>query len=163
MGLFDKILGKAGGKEITIAAPVDGECVPISEVSDPTFGEEILGKGVAIRPSNGKIKAPADGTVSTIFPTGHAVAVTTKDGAEVLVHIGLDTVALDGKGFTKYVEEGAEVKKGDLLIEADLEEIKKTHDVITPVVICNTDDYKEIQTHTGAVSAGDTILTLQKA
>lgn len=158
MGLFDKLLGKTA-KEFIIGAPVDGECVPLSEVSDPTFGEEILGKGVAIRPANGSIKAPADGTVSTVFPTGHAVAVTTDDGVEILVHIGLDTVSLNGEGFTKHVEEGQKVKKGDLLIEADLAKIGEQYDTITPMIICNTADYKEVRGETGkTVTAGDDVL-----
>ncbi|NLL78704.1 MAG: PTS glucose transporter subunit IIA [Clostridiales bacterium] len=158
MGLFDKLLGKSG-KEFVIGAPVEGECVPISEVSDPTFGEEILGKGIAIRPANGLIKAPADGIVSTVFPTGHAVAITTEDGVEILVHIGLDTVSLNGEGFTKHVEEGQKVKMGDLLIEADLARIGEKYDTITPVVICNTSDYKEVNGETGKqVVPGDVVI-----
>ncbi|MBO5293508.1 MAG: PTS glucose transporter subunit IIA [Lachnospiraceae bacterium] len=161
MGFLDKLFGN-GAKVMEIGAPVEGECVPISAVNDPTFGEEILGKGIAIRPANGLIKAPADGTVTTVFPTGHAVAVTTTEGVEILIHVGLETVELNGDGFTKHVEEGQEVKKGDLLIEADLVKIGEKYDIITPMVICNTGDYKEVEGETGkTVAAGDTVIRIQ--
>ncbi len=161
MGLFDGFGKKKG---IVLGAPAAGECVPLSEVSDPTFGEEILGKGVAIRPSGGEICAPADGVVSTAFPTGHAVAVTTSDGVEVLIHIGLDTVKLAGKYFELKVEENQEVKKGDVLIVADIAKIKEEgYDIITPVVICNTSDYASVEGITGAVvKQGDDVLRIKK-
>lgn len=160
MGLFDKFKKKG----IEIGAPVAGECVPLSEVSDPTFGEGILGKGVAIRPGSGRIVAPADGTVSTIFPTGHAVAVTTPEGAEILVHFGLDTVSLKGEHFTTHVTDNQQVKKGDLLIEVDVEKVKEAgFDVITPVVICNSDEFTSIDGSTGkTVTEGELVLTLVK-
>ena len=116
MGLFD-FMKKKG---ISLAAPVKGECIPVSEVADPTFAEEILGKGIAIKPSEGKFYAPADGVVSTVFPTGHAVGVTTPEGVEILIHVGLDTVQLKGQFFRTLVEENQQVSKGDLLLEADI-------------------------------------------
>lgn len=128
MGLFDAF--KKKGMEV--GAPMAGKCVSIKEVSDPTFADEILGKGVAIIPTDGKVYAPADGVITTMFPTGHAVGMTTDDGAELLVHVGLDTVALKGDGFQIRCEEEQKVKKGDLLIEADLEKIKAAgYNVIT--------------------------------
>lgn len=162
MKLFQSLFGKNDG--IEVSAPVSGKLVSIKEVSDPTFGEEILGKGVAIIPSDSGIYAPADGTVSTVFPTGHAVAVTTADGVEILVHIGLDTVKLDGKHFTIHAEEGQKVKKGDLLLEADLEQIKaEGYDIITPVIICNSDEFAEITPQPWAdVAHGDAIINLKK-
>ena len=114
MGLFDIFKKKDDG--IVLGAPMKGKCVSIREVPDPTFGEEILGKGIAIIPSDGRVYAPADGVVSTVFPTGHAVGVTTPDGAELLIHIGLDTVELKGEPFTIKVSADQNVKKGDLLI-----------------------------------------------
>ena len=147
-----------------LGAPVKGKAVPISQVSDPTFGEEILGKGVAIQPADGKIYAPADGTIEMLFDTKHAVSMTTTEGVELLVHIGLDTVALKGEHFTAHKGNGDAVKKGDLLISVDLEAVKAAgYDVITPMVVCNTSDYQTVEAVTGSdVNAGDTVLILKK-
>lgn len=149
---------------IVIGAPVKGNAVPLSEVSDPTFGEEILGKGAAVRPTEGKIYAPADGEVTLLFDTLHAVSITTDDGVEILVHIGLDTVALKGEHFKSHSQTGAKVKKGDLLIEADLDALKAAgYDVITPVVICNTADFASVEALTGkAVEPGDSLIEIKK-
>lgn len=162
MGLFQNLFkGNAG---ITLGAPAEGKLVSIQEVNDPTFSEEILGKGVAIIPSEGNFYSPADGTVTTVFPTGHAAAVTTAEGVEVLLHIGLDTVKLNGKHFTIVASEGQQVKKGDLLLQADLAGIREEgYDVITPVVVCNSDDFSEILPEPSKeVKAGEQILTLKK-
>lgn len=160
MGLFDKFKKKG----IEIGAPVSGECVPLAQVSDPTFGEEILGKGIAIKPDSGRVVAPASGTISTIFPTGHAVAITTPEGAEILVHFGLDTVSLKGEHFTTHVKEGKQVEKGELLIEVDVDKVKAAgFDVITPMVICNSDEFASIEGITGkTVTEGEHVLTLVK-
>lgn len=162
MKLFQNLFAK--DNSIRIGAPTEGKLVSIKEVSDPTFSEEVLGKGVAIIPADGKFYAPVDGTISTIFPTGHAAAITSSEGVEVLIHIGLDTVKLEGKHFTIHAEEGQEIKKGELLLEADLDQIKtEGYDIITPVIICNSDEYSEIQMmEPGDVAQGDDILTLQK-
>lgn len=153
-----------GSKGITVLAPVEGEAVPISEVSDPTFGEEILGKGIAIKPAAGRVVSPVNGTVSIMFDTGHAVSLVSDDGAEILVHIGLDTIKLKGQYYTPHVKSGDKVKAGDLLIEFDMKGIVLAgYDIITPVVICNTPDYSEIQTVSGKeVKELDEILTLKK-
>ena len=142
MGLFDFMKGKKG---VALAAPVSGECIPISQVPDPTFAEEILAKGIAIRPSQGKFYSPVDGVVSTVFPTGHAVGVTSPEGTEVLIHVGLDTVQLKGQFFKTLVEAEQKVKKGDLLLEADLEEISRAgYNTVTPMIVCNSDDYADL-------------------
>lgn len=160
--MFDFL--KKKDKRIEIGAPVKGKAVPISQVSDPTFGEEILGKGVAIQPADGKIYAPADGTIEMLFDTKHAVSMTTTEGVELLVHIGLDTVALKGEHFTAHKGNGDAVKKGDLLISVDLEAVKAAgYDVITPMVVCNTSDYQTVEAVTGSdVNPGDTVLILKK-
>ena len=162
MGLFDIFKKKDDG--IVLGAPMKGKCVSIREVPDPTFGEEILGKGIAIIPSDGRVYAPADGVVSTVFPTGHAVGVTTPDGAELLIHIGLDTVELKGETFTIKVSADQNVKKGHLLIEADLEKIKASgKDTITPMVICNSDNWTNIESFAGRdVEPGDEVMKLSK-
>lgn len=109
MGFFDRFKKDKG---IELTAPMKGKCVSIKEVPDPTFAEEILGKGIAVIPQDGHVYAPADGKISTVFPTGHAVGITTADGAEILIHIGLDTVELKGEPFEQKVKEGQDVKKG---------------------------------------------------
>lgn len=162
MGFLKKFLGKTGG--IQICAPCAGKLSALQEVKDTTFSTGILGQGVAILPSDGRFYAPADGTVSTIFPTGHAAAIRTKDGAALLLHIGLDTVKLQGKHFTIHAEEGQEVKKGDLLLEADLEAVRAAgYDTVTPIIISNSDAFDKIEP-SGAkeVSVGDEILRLMK-
>lgn len=161
MGLFDFMKGKKG---MSLGVPIKGECIPISEVADPTFAEEILGKGIAIKPVDGKVFAPADGTISTLFPTGHAVGLTTPDGVEILVHVGLDTVQLKGEHFKVTVEADQKVKKGDLLLEADLEEIRKAgYDTVTPMIICNSDELTDIKCKTeGTADIGDEVITYVK-
>lgn len=140
-----------------------GRCVALKEVPDPTFAEGILGQGVAIVPTDGKVYAPADGEITTLFPTGHAFAMTTDSGAELLVHIGLDTVTLKGSAFTIHGKEGSKVKKGELLLEADLSAIQAAGlNTITPVVICNPDDFPGLTCLINKdVTPGDPILQLK--
>lgn len=161
MGLFDKLFHKAAPE---IGAPVAGKCVPLSEVKDPVFSQEILGPGVAIMPSEGKIVAPCDGTVDTMFETGHAVSLTSTFGAEILIHVGLDTVNLKGAHYTVHAKNGDAVKKGQLLIEFDREAIAaEGYDTITPVIVCNGADYASLKTFPAeSVSAGDRIITVEK-
>ena len=142
-----KFLKKKENAGIVIASPVKGTAVSLEQVNDPTFSEGMLGKGVAVIPTEGKIYAPADGEISLVFDTLHAVSMTTKDGVEILVHVGLDTVKLKGDGFTAHVATGDSVKKGDLLLSVDLEALKAAgYDTVTPMVICNTDDYSDVET-----------------
>ena len=161
MGLFDFMKGKKG---TVISAPVKGECIPISEVADPTFAEEILGKGIAIKPADGKRTAPSDGVITTVFPTGHAIGLTTPDGVEILVHVGLDTVQLKGQFFHTVAEPDQNVKAGDLILEADIDEIRKAgYDTVTPMIICNTPDFSSITCKTeGMVEAGEEVITCVK-
>lgn len=162
MGFLKDIFGKSG--EIRICAPCAGRLTSLQDVKDPTFSSGILGQGTAIIPSEGKFYAPADGTVVTVFPTGHAAAIRTTDGAEVLLHIGLDTVKLNGKCFTIHVEEGQQVKKGDLLLEADLEAVKAAGcDTATPIVVGNSDIFDRVETvGLKEVSVGNEILRIIK-
>ena len=137
-----------------------GKAVPLKEVSDPTFAEEMLGKGAAVIPEDGKFYAPADGEIGMVFDTLHAVSMTTDFGAEILIHIGLDTVKMKGEGFTGHVKAGDHVKKGDLLLEVDLEKVKAAgYDTITPVLVCNTPDYASVEGIGSAqVNAGDDLI-----
>lgn len=162
MKLFQNLMGRDNG--IVVESPVSGRLVSLKEVNDPTFSEEILGKGAAVIPSGNRICAPISGKISTMFPTGHAAAITGDNGVSVLIHVGLDTVKLKGEFFTIHAADGQEVKKGDLLMEADIEKIKEAgYDVITPVIVCNPDDFSEIRMEeSGDVAQGDVILKLKK-
>lgn len=152
-----------GEKEI-ICAPIEGEAVACAQISDMTFRQELLGKSVAIQPSVGKVYAPADGKVEMMIETLHALSMTTEKGAEILIHVGIDTVALKGKHFKAYVKEGSIVKRGDLLMEFDIEAITmEGYEVISPVIICNSDDYADVERVTGKkVAVGETLMKLIK-
>lgn len=165
--MFKSLKGIFGGKSeqaYTVGAPAKGKAVPLSEVNDPTFADGLLGKGAAVIPSEGKIYAPVDGTVGMMFETKHAVSLSTEYGAEILVHVGLDTVELKGKYYEGHVKAGDQVKAGDLLISFDIDQVKAAgYDVITPVLICNTDDYAAVEGVTGSdVTPGDTIIKITK-
>ncbi len=135
----------------------------LSEVNDPTFSGEVLGKGIAIIPEEGKLYAPFDGTVSSLFDTKHAIGLTNDMGADLLIHVGLETVELGGKYFEARVQTDDRVKKGDLLIEFDIEEIKKKYDTITPVIVTNWDEFSEINSLVteGKVLAGQPIIEMK--
>lgn len=165
--MFGSLKEKLGlGKKVgeVLGAPVEGKAVAISEVSDPTFGQEILGKGMAIIPSVGKVVAPVDGIVEMVFDTKHAISMSSESGIQILIHVGLDTVTLKGEPFKAHVVAGQKVKAGDLMLEFDIEAIKAAGlETITPLVICNSDDYKEIISHVDKeVNTLDDILTLLK-
>ena len=161
MGFFDKLFGK---KTDDFFAPMAGKAVAITEVPDPTFAEGMLGNGIAIEPVDGKVCAPCDATVDMMFSTGHAVSLVADNGAEILIHVGLETVSLEGKPFTVRVANGDKVKKGQVLMEADLEAIKAAGlPTITPVVICNTDAYSTFNTFVGKeVTNADVVISLAK-
>ncbi len=147
----------------SVAVPVNGTCIPLSEVNDAVFSQKILGDGAAIIPSEGKVYAPVNGTVSTVFDTKHAIGLLSEDGVELLIHIGIDTVNLEGKHFTAHVESGQKIKQGDLLVSFDQEQIQKDgYDTVTPVLITNTSEFHSIHMNaSGNVKVGDVLLTVQ--
>lgn len=153
----------AAAKDTVLAACLTGTVVPLADVKDEAFASGALGDGIAIEPIDGELVAPADGEISSTFETHHAVGMTTADGAELLMHIGIDTVKLGGKHFTYLVNEGDKVKKGQPLIRFELEAIKaEGYPVTTPLIVCNTDDYAAVATKaSGTVKQGDALLELK--
>ena len=150
--------------EETLTSPVNGTQISLSEVADETFASEMLGATVAVEPADGKIVAPCDGEVSNIFETGHAVCITTEAGGELLIHIGIDTVKMDGKGFTKKVSDGDKVHAGDILVEADLEEIKNAgYQTTTMMILTNTDEFGNVtKAEPAEVKTTSKVMTLTK-
>ena len=149
-------------KEETLGSPVNGKVIPLSEVSDETFASEMLGATVAVEPSDGRILAPCDGEVINIFETGHAVCLTTQAGGELLIHVGVDTVKMEGKGFIKKVSDGAKVHAGDVLIEADLDAIKAAgYPATTMFILTNADQFVRVEkAEPGEISAGGRIMEI---
>lgn len=147
---------------IIVKSPVEGTVKDLAEVNDNVFAEGLMGKGIAIEPKVGKVVAPFDGIVEAIFKTNHAIGLKSKDGAEVLIHIGLDTVNLEGNHFKSHIEKGQAIKAGDLLVEFDIDAIKKEgYDVITPVIITNSDNFKDVMAvKNGEVTNKDDLLNL---
>lgn len=132
-------------ERVVLSSPLAGRVVPLNEVKDQVFSSGAMGKGIAIDPANGTLVAPADGTITTLFPTGHAIGLTTTDGVEILMHIGMDTVELEGKGFEIFVKQEDQVKKGDLLVKFDLSLIKEAgYSTVTPIVVTNTPNYLDV-------------------
>lgn len=154
----------AATTEETLTSPVNGTQIPLAEVADETFASEMLGATVAVEPADGKIVAPCDGEVSNIFETGHAVCITTEAGGELLIHIGIDTVKMDGKGFTKKVSDGDKVHAGDILVEADLEEIKNAgYQTTTMMILTNTDEFGNVtKAEPAEVKTTSKVMTLTK-
>ena len=153
----------AAAKDTVLAACLTGTVVPLAEVKDEAFASGALGDGIAIEPAVGELVAPADGEISSTFDTHHAVGMTTVDGAELLMHIGIDTVKLGGKHFTYLVNEGDKVRKGQPLIRFDIEAIKaEGYPVTTPLIVCNTDKYAAVTPKaSGTVKQGDALLELK--
>lgn len=153
----------AATKDTVLSACLNGTVVPLADVKDEAFASGALGDGIAIEPTDGELVAPADGEISSTFETHHAVGMTTADGAELLMHIGIDTVKLGGKHFTYLVNEGDKVKKGQPLIRFELEAIKaEGYPVTTPLIVCNTDDYAAVAAKaSGIVKQGDALLELK--
>lgn len=128
-----------------IFSPISGEIIPLSDVQDKTFSDKLIGDGVAIIPSEGKVYAPFDGKITNIFPTKHAIGLKSDESVELLIHIGLDTVELKGQGFISHVEEGDRVFKNQLIFEMDLNLIKtKGYETVTPVIVTNTNDFLDV-------------------
>lgn len=164
--MFDSLkkMFEKNAKTILLKAVEDGRTIPMDEVNDQTFAQELLGPGIAIVPSNGTVVSPINGTIATVMDTKHAVCIQGEDGLELIVHAGLDTVELNGKYYQTYKEIGDQVKAGDVLLEFDLEEITKAgYDVTTPIVITNLGDYKITKCLTGQqVKAGEEVIQLTK-
>ncbi|MCD7908928.1 MAG: glucose PTS transporter subunit IIA, partial [Clostridium sp.] len=153
----------AGSKAVTVSAPLAGKVITLDEVADAAFSSGALGRGAAIVPAEGKLYAPVDGVVAAFFPTGHAVGIQTDDGVEILIHVGMDTVSLNGKGFEKKVSQGDHVKKGDLLLEFDLHTIEEAGlSAVTPVIVTNPGGHSEIDhTQADTVKPGDDFLAIR--
>jgi PTS system beta-glucosides-specific IIC component len=129
----------------TISAPLVGEAIELSAVKDEVFSSGAMGQGIAIEPAKGEVYAPCDGEIATFFPTGHAIGIQADNGAEILIHVGMDTVSLNGKGFTPVAKQGDRIKKGQLLLKFDIDFIKKEgYPVTTPIIISNTDDFADV-------------------
>lgn len=165
MGFFSKLFSKNEDNKNCLYAPMAGQVVPVTDVPDPVFAEGMVGNGIAIIPSAGEVLAPCDGTISVMFDTGHAVSlIADGTGAEVLIHVGLDTVTLNGAPFQLKAQSGQKVKKGDLLIVADLEAIKAAGlNPITPMLVCNHEDFSTFKMTTGkTVTNADAVIRLGK-
>ncbi|MFT8349600.1 PTS sugar transporter subunit IIA [Clostridium saccharoperbutylacetonicum] len=136
---------KVDNKSEIVYSPLNGKVVKLSEVNDPTFSQELMGKGIAIIPSKGRVVSPVNGVVAALFATKHAIALQSDDGIEILIHVGIDTVELEGKYFTAKVEQGTRVSVGEALVEFDVEAIKgEGYDVVTSIIVTNTDNYSDI-------------------
>lgn len=165
MGLFDKLFGSKENKsvEVEIYAPISGEIVNIEDVPDEVFSEKIVGDGIAVRPIGNKIVAPVDGVIGKIFETNHAFSMESKEGVELFVHFGIDTVELKGEGFTRIAQEGQSIKRGDTVIEFDLPLLEsKAKSVLTPIVISNMDEISCIVKKSGEVVAGESVVLALK-
>lgn len=145
-----------------IVSPLKGSVVPLSDVQDEAFSSGAMGKGLAIDPADGELVSPVDGVVTMLFPTSHAIGITSNEGTEILIHIGMDTVQMDGEGFTPHIIQGDKVTKGQLLIEFDIEKItSKGYSVITPIVITNSQNYLDvITTEKASISSNEQLMTV---
>lgn len=163
--MFDGFLKSIGlrTRSKTLLSPLAGTVISLSEVQDQTFAAGLLGQGVAVVPTGDKVVAPADCKVEAVFPTGHAVALHTNDGLDVLIHIGLDTVKLDGRHFDVRASVGQAVKRGDVLIEFDRAAIQQEgFDVTAPILVCNAVEFASIKGNVGAsVSALDELISVR--
>ncbi|HBZ1364728.1 TPA: PTS beta-glucoside transporter subunit IIABC [Klebsiella pneumoniae] len=151
-------------RKITIGSPMQGKLVTLDKVIDVTFASGVMGKGIAIKPENGKVVSPVDGVIASLFKTKHAIGIETASGAEILIHVGIDTVKLNGEYFTAYVKSGDTVKQGDLLLEFDSQKIEEAgFDLTTPVIISNTEDFIDVvPTPEPYINESETLLTLIK-
>ncbi|MBS4176646.1 PTS sugar transporter subunit IIA [Lederbergia citrea] len=157
--MLKKLFGKkeVAPKTITINSPLTGTLTSLEEVPDPVFSQKMMGDGMAVKPETGTVVSPVDGDIIQVFPTKHAIGIKAKNGAELLIHIGLETVGMKGEGFTAYVKEGDKVKTGDKLVDFDMGLVtEKAASTITPIIITNGDDAASINKHqTGSVTAGE--------
>ena len=144
-------------------SPLEGNAIALSEVKDDTFASAVLGKGMAVIPTKGEVKAPCDATVSMIFGTKHAIGLSTDDGVELLIHIGLNTVELEGRYYTVHVNEGDKVTRGQMLITFDMDKIKEAgYDVTTPIIVTNSDDFTSVkQLKKGTVNNDSSVMEVK--
>ncbi len=161
---FSRIFKSKEKSGDVIVSPITGQILPIEEVEDATFSQKLLGDGLAIIPAEGKLYAPAAGLVQGLQKkSGHALCITTPSGVELLLHIGRDTVKMDGRGFTIHCDEGQQVAQGDLLIEFDIDAIKaEGYDTSSPIIVLNTDEYDFAKAPTGPIRRGEVLYTLTK-
>lgn len=163
MGLFHKLKKQEKKEDNDIACPVKGEVIDIKETRDPLFSDEALGKGIGILAEDSMIVAPLSGTIGTFFPTKHAIGIKSDAGIEVLIHVGIDTVELEGKCFKALKKQGDYVHKGDALLEIDFHGIKELgYDGTVMVVIINTNDYKNIKLCLGQKESLDRVIEIEK-
>ncbi|MBA2175089.1 PTS glucose transporter subunit IIA [Halobacillus locisalis] len=156
--MFKKLFGK---KETSaeVFAPVTGHKVALEEVPDPVFSQKMMGDGIAIDPTDGTVVSPVEGEIVQVFPTKHAVGLQTKSGAEILIHIGLETVSMDGEGFEAFVSQGDKVSVGDKLITFDIDLVKeKAKSTVTPIIVTNSDDHAVELSGVSELTAGTTSL-----
>ncbi|WJQ00339.1 PTS glucose transporter subunit IIA [Geobacillus stearothermophilus] len=158
--MFKKWFGKQQPKEETITAPLDGTIVPLEDVPDPVFAQNMMGDGIAIDPADGDVVAPVDGEIIQLFPTKHAIGLRSAAGVELLIHVGIDTVSMNGEGFTAYVKAGDRVKRGDRLLSVDLPLVReKAKSAVTPIIITNGDALESLEKKAGTSAAkGETVL-----
>ncbi|OQP06722.1 PTS glucose transporter subunit IIA [Geobacillus sp. 46C-IIa] len=158
--MFKKWLGKQPPKEETIVAPLSGTIVPLEDVPDPVFAQKMMGDGLAIDPTDGDVVAPVDGEIIQLFPTKHAVGLRSEAGVELLIHVGIDTVSMNGEGFTAYVKAGDRVKRGERLLSVDFSLVReKAKSAVTPIIITNGDALESLEKKAEAsATKGETIL-----
>lgn len=158
---MEKYDGPGTGK--IIKSPLNGKIFPLSEVKDEVFSSGVLGDGIAIEPYDGIAYAPAEGKVTTFFPSGHAIGITTRDGVELLIHIGMDTINLNGKYFVPLVKQGEYLQAGQPILKFDIDGIREAgYEIKTPVIITNPDSWKKINSTTAqGIAAGDALLWVE--
>lgn len=161
-GAISKKAAEKTRKAVTLSSPVKGTAIDLTSVNDQVFSQLTMGDGIAIEPSEGKVFSPVDGIVRVAYETGHAIGITGEDGEEILIHIGIDTVKLNGKYFTSHVSQGMKVKKGDLLVEFDLDKIKAAgYDPTVMMIVTKTDNLKEVVADKlGAVNTDSEVLSI---
>ncbi|NNU83636.1 PTS glucose transporter subunit IIA [Geobacillus sp. BMUD] len=158
--MFKKWFGKQQLKEETITAPLDGTIMRLEDVPDPVFAQKMMGDGLAIDPTDGDVVAPVDGEIIQLFPTKHAIGLRSEAGVELLIHVGIDTVSMNGEGFTAYVKTGDRVQRGERLLSVDVSLVReKAKSAITPIIITNGDALESLEKKAEASAAkGETVL-----
>ncbi|MCD7806935.1 MAG: PTS glucose transporter subunit IIA [Lachnospiraceae bacterium] len=147
----------------TIYAPISGKVTPLEKVADVVFSQKIMGDGIAIKPDAGKLYAPVSGVVSVVFPTRHVIGIEAENGANIIMHVGIDTVELNGKGFDVKVKQGDHVTQGQLLMNIDLKNIGQKYDMTTMVVVENSGDFRLEPTNQPVIEAGEQLMKLTRA